>query len=1299
MAARASTIHLAPCFSCHAFGPDYGPNLRQVFALFRQHLEVCRQDAGYHLTLPDSHWLRAFLAVHGEEREFVRDLVAAGRLQLGGSYHQPCAAGLEVEGMIRDLQQGRRYVEELRQFARSTDAPAALPEMHLSLAGCDDCPQLPQIATKMGFQASVCSPVAPDIPPLGFAIAPDGSQLLQMQTPCRAYPDSLDELLRWSREGAASQGALAFSHHLVLLSSGRAGLPDWLTGSQEESAEGLPPVTISTPQHYLAAVKPEIEAQPEAIPLIGRALPCCPPRAARLPADLEIVSRRAENRLLDAEKWATLAALAGARYPDAALDKAWRLLLSGQHCQAVAALDDRFSFLDLMAGYREALELTAEVEERAQGYIAERVQTDCGPHARQRSGALVVFNALGWRRTDICRARVALTGPLPSGFELRDDRGRQVAAQLTAVSSQGEQPWAEVAFLASDVPSLGYRTFYLAPARGMPPEAASVSSESTGIENEHFAVRADPAAGGGLVSIYDKKAKRELLNPALGSANELIAIAEQADQEPLVWELAATHAVRSGARPADVSVHQGPVFSRLSSELPGRCQLKQQVILYRGLRRVDLRTTLEGYQGERELLALSFPLAVAGPPTFGDRGAAVVGEQGPGLRLAHSWLDIGPALSLAIMDGARPVGGVPLGPCVIITSGHPQERAVLPALMQALLSRGITCIPRPDTEDPEVNGPPCAFRLSLGRGNAYSRRVLASAPMASDGLERMLNGSEWAGVLLAGPAGPGQEMRVPVLVADTASPEGMPRLLSLLARAIQADRLQIPASCDFSGLAKPKLDYGLALLNRGTPGAGLSRDGTLIALLRPTAGGRACQAASEDLAPRAGSHVFEHALLPHPGDWRAAGVVRAGYEFNHPLRAVQVACGEAPADSRNHDPATGPAGEKSRFKQGPRPLPSAGLGMPTLQPTFSLVSVDAPDVIITAVRLAGSPATDQIPPDPSAADHAVLIRLYEAVGKSVKVRLAFGAEPRQAWLADLTDRKTEELPITRPGWRVGHSVRLRARRGGQTRGLLTVPLAVPSCGIITVAARLAPLGAGGASTAGGPTAGPPYQELGPVAEPCSPLHCRYWDHNLGVAPIGNQPVTLWLRGPIPVGKNTRFTLGLSNDYRDREISGRVRVIAPQEWPLLPREVPYRIAPGSQAVYEVMVVVPPDASPCFLRAVTEDGDRVLQDVIPIGDILPLASSLRWQEDGLLLEVRNPNPDFVEGQAAIITPVASWGGAVDSLALAAVTPRLYAFRLEPAQQKRFAYRWEGARQGLWAVAKVMWYGNVQYTEEAR
>ena len=212
-------------------------------------------------------------------------------------------------------------------------------------------------------------------------------------------------------------------------------------------------------------------------------------------------------------------------------------------------------------------------------------------------------------------------------------------------------------------------------------------------------------------------------------------------------------------------------------------------------------------------------------------------------------------------------------------------------------------------------------------------------------------------------------------------------------------------------------------------------------------------------------------------------------------------------------------------------------------------------------------------------------------------------------------------------------------------------------------------------------------EITPEVGDRPPAHCRYWQHNASAAPMGNLALGLWSSGTFPRGENTRFPMSLSNDATDRERVGTVTVAGPDGWTLLPRQIPYRIPAASQALYEIMVVVPEKAPSCFLRLSTEGEGGPIQEVLPVGEILPLEASLVREGEGWWVTLLNPNSDYVEGDVTLIAA----GGAE-----ARVCPWYLPFRLEAKARSDFRVEAEGGA-GTGLVAKVAWYGHVQYVRE--
>lgn len=146
--------------------------------------------------------------------------------------------------------------------------------------------------------------------------------------------------------------------------------------------------------------------------------------------------------------------------------------------------------------------------------------------------------------------------------------------------------------------------------------------------------------------------------------------------------------------------------------------------------------------------------------------------------------------------------------------------------------------------------------------------------------------------------------------------------------------------------------YGVALLNDCKYGHDILGSVMRLSLLRaPT---------HPDPEADQGHHRFTYALMPHPGDFRQAGVIAAAEDLNHPLR---VARGSLPPGERR-----------------------------------SLVEVDTPEVVVEAIKRAED-------------DDSVVVRLYEAWGGRCRASLRTSLPFSRAFLCDLLERDREQVAV------------------------------------------------------------------------------------------------------------------------------------------------------------------------------------------------------------------------------------------------------------------------------------------------
>jgi alpha-mannosidase len=147
-------------------------------------------------------------------------------------------------------------------------------------------------------------------------------------------------------------------------------------------------------------------------------------------------------------------------------------------------------------------------------------------------------------------------------------------------------------------------------------------------------------------------------------------------------------------------------------------------------------------------------------------------------------------------------------------------------------------------------------------------------------------------------------------------------------------------------------NYGVALLNDCKHGYDIQGSVMRLSLLRgPT---------HPDPTADLGSHQFTYALMPHPGDFREAGVIEAAEDLNAPLLP---AYGNLPPGSSQ-----------------------------------SLVEIDTRQVIVEAIKRAED-------------SNAIVIRLYEAWGGSCRARIKTTLPAKRAWLCDLLERERTEIEV------------------------------------------------------------------------------------------------------------------------------------------------------------------------------------------------------------------------------------------------------------------------------------------------
>ncbi len=510
--------------------------------------------------------------------------VKTGRWEVvGGMWIEPDLNLISGESIARQIIYGQRYVQE--KFGK-IDRVAWLPD---TFGFCQQLPQLLKLGQIDYFvtQKFLWNDTNQFPHQLFWWQSPDGTKILSyMSSPIGEGIEPV-KMAEYAAQWTASTGVADALWLFGVGDHGGGPSRDMLAIQERwQQSPCCPPLKFTTAEQYLA------DKAHDQLPIWQDELYLEFHRGCYTThADQKRANRQAEDLLYQAELWSTIAGLLqGNCQPLPEIERAWKLTLFNQFHDILPGSAIQAVYVTANEEWPMVQELTTQVINRSITTICQQLDLAQPPHPD--AVPLVIFNSLSWSRTAVIHWPVT---DMNASWQVWDDQGQLIPS----VHRQGE-----LIFVATDLPSVGYQSVWLAPAVMAEP---SPHPHHWCLENQYVQVTIDPQTGD-IASIFDKIQQRAILS---APGNQLQSF-NDAGQYWDAWNID-PHYAEHPLPPAQLQsiewIHDSSIEQRLQVVRSiGKSTFTQDYVLAAHSPGLSIETSVD-WQEEHVLVKATFPLS------------------------------------------------------------------------------------------------------------------------------------------------------------------------------------------------------------------------------------------------------------------------------------------------------------------------------------------------------------------------------------------------------------------------------------------------------------------------------------------------------------------------------------------------------------------------------------------------------------------------------------------------------------------------------------------------------------------
>lgn len=574
----------------------------RIEQLIMPSIRTLEKNPDYCFTMEYSLTLKELLEKYPERHDEVTRLTAGKRLDWGATYNQPYESLLGSEALVRQVYLGVKWLKK------------TLPGGEFFTAFNPDVPgrslQTSQIYAKAGVKYYLFSRFEP-----GYYrwYSPDGSSLLCFSNGIYCeYARTLTYLKTDEERTAYVEKIASFwsdyqsknklNPNLFFLFTDDNEMPRDFSPlfnqlSQEKGLGMFKYATITQAFEAMDNSKSHFERIEGEWPQLW--LYIHGPTHQKTVAAM----RSSHRKLVDAEKFAVINALLRDNYDDypaALLDEAWRNALYPDH--GWGGNQGNVTDSIFAAKVSAADEVAREVIGKELGHLCENIKF------ASEGTPVVVFNPLSWERTAPVTVTLDRYGSTDNYFQLIDEHGNQTDIQ-SIVPQNGKDGQFSLTFIAEQVPSIGYKTYYLIPTKENP--YITQSNRSDVFENEYYTIK---FTSGGVKSIFDKRIGKELVNSSKFLAGEVLnlrSVGSGAGEFSAIQPVTLEGFEKSSQYGGAWNVIENSVVREVRElkSMFNDARIIQRVVMYKQIPKIDFEFDIEGFTGEpyREY-RVAFPL-------------------------------------------------------------------------------------------------------------------------------------------------------------------------------------------------------------------------------------------------------------------------------------------------------------------------------------------------------------------------------------------------------------------------------------------------------------------------------------------------------------------------------------------------------------------------------------------------------------------------------------------------------------------------------------------------------------------